>query len=75
MCLTAPARVVAVDDEGATVLLGGRERRASTLVVPDVAVDDWVIVAAGTILERVPPAEAVRLAAAVRLARGEGVTP
>jgi hydrogenase assembly chaperone HypC/HupF len=65
MCLTAPARVVAVDEEGATVLLGGRERRASTLVVPELAVGDWVIVAAGTILERLDRHEAERIAAAV----------
>ena len=65
MCLTAPARVLGVDATGATVLLGGRERRASTLVVPDVAVGDWVIVAAGTILERIEQPEAAYLAAAV----------
>lgn len=65
MCLTAPARVLALDANGATVLLGGLERRASTLVVPDVAVGDWVIVAAGTILERLEPPEAAYLAAAV----------
>jgi hydrogenase assembly chaperone HypC/HupF len=65
MCLTSPARVLAVDADGATVLLGGRERRASTLVVPDVRVDDWVIVAAGTILERIDQPEAAELAAAV----------
>ncbi|MGZ6255446.1 MAG: HypC/HybG/HupF family hydrogenase formation chaperone [Candidatus Limnocylindria bacterium] len=65
MCLTAPARVVAIDPQGAIVLLGGRERHASTLVVPDVRVDDWVIVAAGTILERIDQPEAAELAAAV----------
>lgn len=65
MCLTAPARVLSVDAEGATVLLGGRERRASTLVVPQVTAGDWVIVAAGTILERIDQPEAAYLAAAV----------
>ena len=65
MCLTAPARVIAVDPEAATILLGGRERRASTLVVPEVAVGDWVIVAAGTILERIHPLQAAQLTAAV----------
>ena len=65
MCLTAPARVVAVDADGATVLLGGRERRASTLVVPEVTVGDWVIVAAGSILERIDPLQAAQLTAAV----------
>jgi len=64
MCLTAPARVLAIDTEGATVLLGGHERRASTLVVPEVTVGDWVIVAAGTILERIDEGEAAYLAAA-----------
>ena len=65
MCLTAPARVLAIDAAGATILLGGRERRASTLVVPEVAVGDWVVVAAGTILERIDQPEAAYLAAAV----------
>ena len=65
MCLTAPARVVALDNGEATVLLGGRERRASTLVVPEVAVGDWVIVAAGTILERIDSLQAAQLTAAV----------
>jgi hydrogenase assembly chaperone HypC/HupF len=71
MCLTAPARVLAIDGTGATVLLDGRERRASTLVVPEVAVGDWVIVAAGTILERIDQDEAAHLAAAVHKAYRE----
>ena len=72
MCLTAPARVLAVDTEGATVLLGGRERRASTLVVPEVRPGDWVVIAAGTILERIDQPEAAQLAAAVTRAYREG---
>jgi hydrogenase assembly chaperone HypC/HupF len=64
MCLTAPARVLTIDAEGATVLLGGHVRRASTLVVPDVRPGDWVVIAAGTILERIDQAEAAHLAAA-----------
>ena len=71
MCLTAPARVIAVDASGATVLLGGRERRASTLVVPEVAVGDWVIVGAGTILERLSEDEAAVVNAAVAAATRE----
>jgi hydrogenase assembly chaperone HypC/HupF len=71
MCLTAPARVIGLDPEGATVLLGGRERRASTLVVPEVMVGDWVIVAAGTILERIDPLQAAQLTAAVNEAYRE----
>ena len=66
MCLTAPAHVIAVDANGATVLLGGRERRASTLLRPDTAVGDWVLVGAGTILERLSDEEAERQLLAVR---------
>ena len=72
MCLTAPARVLSVDADGAIVLLGGRERRASTLVVPEVRPGDWVVVAAGTILERIDPSEAAWLAAAATQAVREG---
>jgi len=53
------------------VLLGGRERRASTLVVPEVAVGDWVIVGAGTILERLSEDEAAVVNAAVAAATRE----
>lgn len=58
MCIGFPARVLAVDDLGATVLQDGRVRRASTLLVPDAAPGDWVYVAAGSIVERLDAAEA-----------------
>jgi hydrogenase assembly chaperone HypC/HupF len=65
MCITAPGRVIELGDAWATVDLDGRRRRASTLVVPDVAVGDWVIVGAGSILRRLEPAEGRDLAAAI----------
>lgn len=68
MCITAPARVVAIDPDGATVELGGRYRRASTVVLPDIRVGEWVIVGAGTVLRRVDPVEALELNAAIRTA-------
>ncbi len=52
MCVTWPAQVVAIDAQGATVDTEGRRRRASTVIVPDVAVGEWVLVGMGTILER-----------------------
>ena len=58
MCIAFPGRVLAVDDDGATVDLGGRRRRASTLLLPDIAPGDWVVVAAGTIVERLDPHDA-----------------
>jgi hydrogenase expression/formation protein HypC len=68
MCITAPALVVGLDGPEATVDLGGVRRRASTLVVPGVAVGDWVIVGAGTILRRLDPREGLELARIITLA-------
>ncbi len=63
MCLGFPGRVVDVDAAGALVDVEGRRRRASTLLVPDVAVGDWVYVTAGTIVDRIDPAEAAAIRA------------
>lgn len=61
MCLTMPGQVLAVDASGATIESDGRRRRASTLLHPDVAVGDWVIVAAGTVVRHLTPAEAMEI--------------
>ena len=61
MCVGFPGQVTAIDDLGATVKTLGRERRASTLLLPDVLVGDWVYVAAGTIVERLDPVEAAAI--------------
>jgi hydrogenase assembly chaperone HypC/HupF len=61
MCITAPARVIAVDAAGATVELAGSRRRAATLTMPDVVPGDWVLVGAGTVLRRLDPAEALEI--------------
>ena len=58
MCVAFPGQVTEVDSVGATVDTEGRRRRASTLLVPDVAVGDWVFVAAGTIVDRLDSEEA-----------------
>lgn len=61
MCVTYPGRIEAVADGMAVVRIQGSVRRASLVVVPDAAVGDWVIVAAGTVLEIVDPDEAVEI--------------
>lgn len=71
MCIASPGRVIAVDAEGATVDLDGRTRRASTLLLPDVVAGDQVLVAAGTLIRRLEPAEAADLIALLALARGD----
>ena len=69
MCLDLPALVVARDGDVATVEVDGRRRVASTFLVPDVAVGDWVYIAAGTILDRIEPAEAALIEKQIRIAR------
>lgn len=67
MCRSTVARVVAVDGGDAVVEFEGAVRRASALLVPDLAVGDLVLIGLGTILGRVAPAD---LAALERLDRG-----
>ncbi len=74
MCVGYPALVLEVDATGATVLADGHPRRASTLVVPDVAPGDRVYVASGTILERLDEREAAEIEAALRAAFLPGPT-
>ena len=61
MCIGFPGRVVELDAAGAVVETEGRRRRASTLYLPDIAVGDWVGVAAGTIVERLEPGEVAEI--------------
>jgi hydrogenase maturation factor len=58
MCQTSIGRVVTVEDGQAVVDLdGGVRRRAISLMVPDLAVGDLVLVGLGTVLGRVDPAD------------------
>jgi hydrogenase assembly chaperone HypC/HupF len=61
MCISFPGQVVGIDAAGAVVETRGRRRRASTFLIDDVAVGDWVAVAAGTIVDRLEPHEAAEL--------------
>ncbi len=61
MCIDDPGRVVAIDALGAIVETPAHRRRASTLLLPDVAVGDWVTVAAGTIVDRLTDEEAAEI--------------
>jgi hydrogenase assembly chaperone HypC/HupF len=72
MCLTYPGLVVSVDDDEAVAVVRteGRHRRATTIVVPTVAVGDWVIVAAGSIISRLDPAEAAEVRRLIQIADG-----
>lgn len=62
MCISYPGRVMCVDPDGVLVDQAGRRRRASRILVPDLQPGDWVIVAAGTVIERLDPREAEQIA-------------
>ena len=68
MCLSFPGLVVAIDAHGALVETEGRRRRASTLLIPGIAVGDRVVVAAGTIVERLDAWQADEIDALLRAA-------
>ena len=66
MCIALPGRVLAIEADQAIVDLDGRIRRASLMRMPDVAVGDWALVAAGTVLRRLEPGEATELRGLLR---------
>ena len=68
MCIAFPGLVVDVDPAGAVVETDGRRRRASTVFLPDIAVGDWVTVAAGTVVDRLHPDEAAEINRILRAA-------
>jgi hydrogenase expression/formation protein HypC len=73
MCVTYPGQVLEVGDDSALVEIDGRRRRASLLLVPEVAVGDWVIVATGTVLEILDPQEATAMLALLHEAESQEV--
>lgn len=78
MCLTVPGEIVAIEGAEAVVRVDGRLRRAGTLAAPEVRVGDRVIVAAGSVIARLEPAEAEEIGRLVRVAQGAdtgGPTP
>jgi hydrogenase expression/formation protein HypC len=58
MCISYPGRVIDLDGSIALVATDGRIRRATTLAMPEVGVGDWVVVAAGAIVDRLDEADA-----------------
>ncbi|MCB2188933.1 MAG: HypC/HybG/HupF family hydrogenase formation chaperone [Deltaproteobacteria bacterium] len=59
MCLAVPAKVLELNDGMARIALGGVERTVSGLLVPDLAVGDYVITHAGFALHKVDEQEAM----------------
>ena len=60
MCHAVPARIVSLDSATslAMVDLDGIRKEISTLLLDDVAIDDYVLVHVGFALQRIDPLEA-----------------
>ena len=70
MCLDFPGRVVERTGDACMVDCDGRIRRASTLLYPEVAVGDWVYVAAGTVVERLDERTARQINQEISIVKG-----
>lgn len=58
MCMAIPARVITIGAQWARVATETHEFEAGRLLVPELAVGDWVLVNTGQIITRLTPEEA-----------------
>ena len=58
MCLAVPVKVLRIEGLTAVVELGGLARQASIMLVPDVQVDDYVLLHAGFAIQKLDEKEA-----------------
>jgi hydrogenase assembly chaperone HypC/HupF len=68
VCIAFPGRVLAIDEADAVVEIDGRHRRASLRMRADVAVGDWVLVGAGSVLRRIEADEAAQISETLKTA-------
>ena len=61
MCISYPGQIIEITDGMAVVEFGDRRQRASMLLTPDATVGDWVVIAAGTVIEVLDPAAALEV--------------
>jgi len=66
MCLAVPAKIIEKKDQLALVELNGVQRNVSTMLLPEAAVGDYVLVHAGFAMQIVEQAEAERTKEALR---------
>lgn len=59
MCLSLPARVIAIEGDMASVSVGGTVFRAGLQMVDDVAVGDYVLLHAGFAIEKLKEEDAL----------------
>ncbi|MBC34998.1 MAG: HypC/HybG/HupF family hydrogenase formation chaperone [Bacteroidetes bacterium] len=59
MCLSIPAKVESINEEMATVSVGGTEYEASLQMVDDVKVGDYVLLHTGFAIQKISEEEAI----------------
>lgn len=59
MCLAIPAKIVSIDNQRATVEVGGLTREASVVLLPDAGLGDYVLMHAGFAISLVDEDEAL----------------
>lgn len=59
MCLAIPSKIVAIENNLAIIDVDGVRRTASTLLLEDAGVGDWVIVHAGFAIQKLDEAGAL----------------
>lgn len=59
MCLAVPAKIIEIDNQMATVEIGGSRREASLILLPEAARGDYVLLHAGFAISRVDEEEAL----------------
>ena len=70
MCVSYPGLVLEVEAGMAVVEIEGRRRRASLMLMPDLRPGEWVVVSAGTVIERLEPEQAAEITALLDDASG-----
>ena len=59
MCLAVPGKIIECDDDEALVDFQGNRLRVSTLLTPEAAVGDWVLVYAGFAISTIDEKDAL----------------
>lgn len=60
MCLAIPSQITQIENNMATIDVGGVRREASLLLLEDVKVDDYVIVHAGFAIQKIDETAAIQ---------------
>lgn len=72
MCLSIPGKIIEINDDIATVSIGGSKVKAGLQLVEDAGIGDYVLVHSGFALQRISEEEAERTLELIREMEGPG---